>query len=197
MEGVFKLKGLTLLCNNPLGTQGLWDRNPIFSFTNSTSGQFPVTIKVSNRTTLISTYTFQYAFLVSVAPTAVPPGATDVYEPNNTPYQAFERSDRRSFINVGAQLANLNFFTTTPGTREQGDVDWYRFYAPTGRSHPRNHGRATRCRYRNISVRNAQSACPGRNIANGQSVHPRGNSPITTTTNRSTVALRLFSTHVL
>ncbi len=31
-------------------------------------------------------------------------------------------------------MANLNFFTTTPGTREQGDVDWYWFYAPTGRS---------------------------------------------------------------
>ncbi len=42
MEGVFELKGLTLTGTNPIRhPRSWWDRNPIFSFTNSTSRSIP------------------------------------------------------------------------------------------------------------------------------------------------------------
>jgi hypothetical protein len=64
-------------------------------------------------------------------PTATPAGAApDPYEPNNFPSDASLYN--KSFINVGAQLQNLNFYTTTPGTFAAGDVDWYFFYGRNG-----------------------------------------------------------------
>lgn len=81
---------------------------------------------------------------VVVTPTGPPPtppptplGANpDAYEPNDTPAQVLGRNI--SFINVGRQLANLNFYTTTRGSTggspifAEGDVDWYFFFGRAG-----------------------------------------------------------------
>lgn len=76
--------------------------------------------------------------LTATATATIAGAFPDDREVNDTPYIAFERPDRKSFINVGSQIANMNFFTNTPSTesiriRELGDVDWYWFYSPGGR----------------------------------------------------------------
>ncbi|GIV85200.1 MAG: hypothetical protein KatS3mg052_2207 [Candidatus Roseilinea sp.] len=70
-------------------------------------------------------------------PTPTPLGAVpDAYEPNNTPQQVTQTNV--SFINVGQQLTNLNFYTSALGSNgeppifHEGDVDWYFFYGRAG-----------------------------------------------------------------
>lgn len=74
-------------------------------------------------------YRLDYVVAVLSSPTPTPVGANpDPYEPNHLPSQSLDF--RRSYINVGSTLSSLNFFTYTVfGTRDQGDVDWYFFYA--------------------------------------------------------------------
>ncbi|MDW8351819.1 MAG: hypothetical protein RML99_07895 [Anaerolineae bacterium] len=78
-----------------------------------------------------------------ITPTPVPPPPTptplgavaDGYEPNNTPQEVLGVTPNPiSFINVGQQIANLNFYTTTnpTATLAAGDVDWFFFYGRAG-----------------------------------------------------------------
>jgi len=63
-------------------------------------------------------------------PTATPPGGVpDNREPNDTPSIAWNFNRANTFINIGSQLTGLNFYTTTDGVRERGDVDWFWFYS--------------------------------------------------------------------
>lgn len=78
-------------------------------------------------------YRIDYVVTVIGALTPTPIGANpDAYEPNDSPQQVLARNV--SFINVGQQLTNLNFYTTTAGSNGgppifgEGDVDWYFFY---------------------------------------------------------------------
>ena len=67
----------------------------------------------------------------TVTPTPQPPptpvGANpDPYEPNDLP--SIVQAQKKSFVNVGQQLTNLNFYTQpNTGTLDLGDVDWYFF----------------------------------------------------------------------
>ena len=67
----------------------------------------------------------------TVTPTPPPPptpvGANpDPYEPNDLP--SIVQAQKKSFVNVGQQLTNLNFYTQpNTGTLDLGDVDWYFF----------------------------------------------------------------------
>jgi len=73
-----------------------------------------------------------------VNPTPLPPptpvGASpDPYEPNDLPSIVQSQTPIRSFVNVGQQLTNLNFYTQpNTGTLDLGDVDWYFFYGRGG-----------------------------------------------------------------
>lgn len=82
-------------------------------------------------------YRIDYVVSIIGGLTPTPFGANpDAYEPNDTPAQVLERNI--SFINVGRQLANLNFYTTTRGSTggspifAEGDVDWYFFFGRAG-----------------------------------------------------------------
>lgn len=82
-------------------------------------------------------YRIDYVVSIIGAPTPTPIGANpDVYEPNDTPAQVL--GSNVSFINVGRQLTNLNFYTTTAGSGggppifAEGDVDWYFFFGRAG-----------------------------------------------------------------
>ncbi len=80
----------------------------------------------------------------TITPTPLPPSPTptplgavpDAYEPNNSPQQVTQTNV--SFINVGQQLTNLNFYTSALGSDggppvfHEGDVDWYFFYGRAG-----------------------------------------------------------------
>jgi hypothetical protein len=74
----------------------------------------------------------------TVTPTPPPPptpvGANpDPYEPNDLPSIVQSQAPIRSFVNVGQQLTNLNFYTQpNTGTLDLGDVDWYFFYGRGG-----------------------------------------------------------------
>jgi hypothetical protein len=73
-----------------------------------------------------------------VTPTPPPPptpvGANpDPYEPNDLPPIVQGQAPIRSFVNVGQQLTNLNFYTQpNTNTLQFGDVDWYFFYGRGG-----------------------------------------------------------------
>ncbi len=80
-------------------------------------------------------YRLDYTIAIIGAPTVTPIGANpDAYEDNETPITAF--NNRRSFVNVGSTLPNLNFYPNANsgkiGIRNDGDVDWYYFYARAG-----------------------------------------------------------------
>jgi hypothetical protein len=75
---------------------------------------------------------------LSSRPTPPPPptpvGASpDPYEPNDLPPIVQGQAPIRSFVNVGQQLTNLNFYTQpNTNTLQFGDVDWYFFYGRGG-----------------------------------------------------------------
>ncbi|BCX05149.1 MAG: hypothetical protein KatS3mg053_3087 [Candidatus Roseilinea sp.] len=82
-------------------------------------------------------YRIDYVVNIIGALTPTPIGAApDAYEPNDSPAEV--RQFNKSFINVGQQLTNLNFYTTTLGSGggppifQEGDVDWYFFYGRAG-----------------------------------------------------------------
>ncbi len=127
--------------NNPSGTTsgGLTSAVSVISNT-STSQAVTAYFKVFNTRPDYLVYQVSYviAGIVVAAPTVTPiPGTIDAYEPNDTPDLVDTR--KVSYINIGSQIQNVNFFTPTGpvidgtpypvGTRENGDVDWYFFYA--------------------------------------------------------------------
>ena len=112
-----------------------------YVFTNTTGNSifFKALVK-NNGTQDGSNYTLNLAKAptVGIVPTIGPtPGIPDIYEPNDTP--ALVNTRKVSFINVGSLIQNVNFFTPTGpvingtpfelGTQENGDVDWFFFYA--------------------------------------------------------------------
>ncbi len=110
-------------------------------YTNNTSAPLQVLVFVSNTANVPSKPVFAYTLLWNFqpifVPTPTPIGGPDDREPNNTPHEAWNASPQKSFINVGAQLASLNFYppASAPAgaVRENGDVDWYWFFAPAGK----------------------------------------------------------------
>lgn len=128
--------------NNPSGITSGGLTNAVAVISNTSTSQ-PVTayFRVFNtRTTDYLVYQVSYviAGIVVAPPTVTPiPGTIDAYEPNDTPDLVDTR--KVSYINIGSQIQNVNFFTPTGpvidgtpypvGTRENGDVDWFFFYA--------------------------------------------------------------------
>ncbi len=108
-------------------------------YTNSGPSTIEVFVFVTNTSTIkpAFSYTLSWSTQLIQIPTPTPVGGQDDREPNNTPADAWNSSPQKSFINIGAQLVNLNFYppaSAPPGAiRENGDVDWYWFYAPAGR----------------------------------------------------------------
>lgn len=90
-----------------------------------------LTVQAADIITIEQTERKPYAILLCSEarprPTPTPIRISDLFEPNDTPDQA--RAGGRSFIPTGVVLLNLNFYTTTVGAQDQGDVDWYFFYA--------------------------------------------------------------------
>ncbi len=107
------------------------------SIVNNTGVQTQYRVRVRNQLgqsnpTLFYGYRLDYVLSVIGAATVTPIGANpDPYEDNETPIIAF--NNRKSFVNVGATLPNLNFYpvpgSNKSGIRNEGDVDWYFFYA--------------------------------------------------------------------
>ncbi len=111
-----------------------------YVFTNTTGSSVVYKALVKNTGNLDGSYSLSQAksSVTVAAPTVTPiPGTIDAYEPNDTPDLVDTR--KVSYINIGTQIQNVNFFTPTGpvidgtpypvGTRENGDVDWYFFYA--------------------------------------------------------------------
>ncbi len=106
-------------------------------------GIYFVSVRAFNPTTLIQSQFKPYSLQICqsdniVTPTPPPPptpvGASpDPYEPNELPPIVQGQAPIRSFVNVGQQLTNLNFYTQpNTGTLALGDVDWYFFYGRGG-----------------------------------------------------------------
>lgn len=126
--------------NNPSGITSGGGVSAIAVISNSSSTGATAYFKIFNtrQDYLIYNVTYQStAIPVAIATATVQPGTPDIYEPNNSPAEVDTR--KVSYINVNAQISNVNFYTDsgpivngTPyqaGTRENGDVDWYFFYA--------------------------------------------------------------------
>ncbi len=107
------------------------------------SGTFYILVKAFNSSTLFDSQFKPYQLRVChsdnvVTPTPPPPptpaGANpDPYEPNDLPPVVQGQTPIRSFVNVGQQLTNLNFYTQpNTNTLQFGDVDWYFFYGRGG-----------------------------------------------------------------
>ena len=107
-------------------------------------GRYTIKVEAANKS-LAGTEAMPYSLLIcqsdanvtatpapTVTPTFTPtPAGTnpDNREPNDTPAIASQQNRTNTFINIGSQLTNLNFYTTTDGIRERGDVDWFWFYS--------------------------------------------------------------------
>lgn len=103
---------------------------------NSSGVQATYRVRVKNtlgptQPTLFYGYRLDWFINVIGAATPTPIGASpDFYEPNDS--AALALANNRSFVPVQQTLSNLNFFTTTAGVFDQGDVDWYFFYGRQG-----------------------------------------------------------------
>jgi hypothetical protein len=113
------------------------------SFYVPNGGTFYILVKAFNSSTLFDSQFKPYQLRVChsdnvVTPTPPPPptpvGANpDPYEPNDLPSVVQGQTPIRSFVNVGQQLTNLNFYTQpNTNTLQFGDVDWYFFYGRGG-----------------------------------------------------------------
>jgi len=126
--------------SNPVGLTSGGGLSAVAVVSNSSSSGATAYFKIFNQRSdyLIYNVTYQSAAIpVAIATATVQPGTPDAYEPNDSPDQV--RSRNVSYINVNSQIQNVNFYTNSgpiingvlypPGTRENGDVDWYFFYA--------------------------------------------------------------------
>ncbi len=105
---------------------------------NNTSGSFQIfKFRVANLTGGDGRYRIDYAIaqIPTTIPTTTPFGiGPDPFEPNDSATEAASRPGGPiSFINVGSQIANANFFpyggrSSVIATGAAGDVDWYFFY---------------------------------------------------------------------
>jgi hypothetical protein len=140
-QGLLIVEGFS----NPEGTAGAGTSSgqgnqSVLGIVNGTGMQQQYRVRVRNQLgqsnpTLFYAYRIDYLLNVTGAPTVTPIGANpDPYEDNETPIIAF--NNRRSFVNVGSTLPNLNFYPNPgsgkAGTRNDGDVDWYYFYSRQG-----------------------------------------------------------------
>lgn len=137
--GALIIEGFDVSGTNAVGTQvgsGSQSRLTIVNNTGSFQ-QYRARVKNILSPPAPARYRIDYVVNIIGALTPTPIGAApDAYEPNDSPEQV--RQFNKSFINVGQQLANLNFYTTTLGSNggppifQEGDVDWYFFYGRAG-----------------------------------------------------------------
>ena len=98
-------------------------------------GRYTIKVEAANKS-LAGTEAMPYSLLicqsdanVTATPTA-PGNSPDGYEPNDSP--ALAQQFNKSFLVVGTDITNLNFYTSTTGTQDMGDVDWMFFYVKQG-----------------------------------------------------------------
>jgi len=137
--GVNELAGFSVFTTSPGRSGSTFVYVPVGGF-------YFVSVRAFNPTQLNQSQFKPYSLQICqsdniVTPTPPPPptptGASpDPYEPNDLPPIVQGQSPIRSFVNVGQQLTNLNFYTQpNTGTLALGDVDWYFFYGRGGASY--------------------------------------------------------------
>lgn len=137
-SGALKVEGFDISGSSYVAPPGAAAGQSKITIQNTTNAVQTYRVRVINiLPTIFARYRIDYVVSIIGALTPTPIGAApDAYEPNDSPEQV--RQFNKSFINVGQQLANLNFYTTTLGSNggppifQEGDVDWYFFYGRAG-----------------------------------------------------------------
>lgn len=138
-SGALIVEGFDVNGTTAVGTQVGSGSQSRLTISNNTGSfqQYRARVKNILSPPAFARYRIDYVVSIIGALTPTPIGADpDAYEPNDTPAQVLGRNI--SFINVGRQLANLNFYTTTTGSTggppifAEGDVDWYFFFGRAG-----------------------------------------------------------------